>query len=133
MTERKMVDASPQCMDEESGRYTGVQDERLPKVVVHVVVTPGATFSWRVNAATELSVNGARIWLTRSQSPYDYWLTPGNSLRLKRGERLWVSTDGDAPAHLALSSRLPVRRGVVSRWLARVAWLGFDRMAARTP
>ena len=126
-----MDQASPQCTDDESSRYACAQDERLPKVVVHFVVTPGATFSWRVSAATELRVHGARVWLTRINSPYDYWLMPGHAMQLKRGERVWISTDGDAPARVALSSRLPLRRGVASQWLARLAWLGLGVIAPR--
>ena len=103
------------------------QDERLPKVVVHFSVMPGATLTWRVEADSTLAVQGARLWLTRISSPYDHWLAPGDEFRLQRGERVWLSTDGDAGARVSLSCALPARRGWLGRWLGRLAGFGLAR------
>ncbi|MFP3569129.1 DUF2917 domain-containing protein [Paraburkholderia sp. SIMBA_030] len=126
-----MDQASPQCMDDDSSRYAYQHDERLPKVVVHFFVMPGATLTWRVDADSALSVQDARVWLTRVSSPYDHWLQPGNVFRLQRGERVWLSTDGEIAARVSLTSALPARRGPVSRWLARLAWLNLDAPTPR--
>ncbi|RDK03173.1 DUF2917 domain-containing protein [Paraburkholderia lacunae] len=126
-----MDQASPQCMDDDSSQYAYQQDERLPKVVVHFSVMPGATLTWRVDADSALSVQSSRVWLTRVNSPYDHWLQPGNEFRLQRGERVWLSTDGEIAAHVSLTSALPARRGLVGRWLARLAWLNLGAPTLR--
>jgi hypothetical protein len=124
-----MDQASPQCIDDDSSfvAYQAEQtEERLPTIVVHVAVMPGATLSWRIHANSTLTVRGARLWLTRISSPYDHWLTPGAEIRLQRGERVWLSTDGDEPARVSLTSPLPARRGLSGRWFG---WLADWRMA----
>lgn len=118
-----MDQASPQCIDDDSSFVAHQTDERLPAIVVHVAVMPGATLSWRIHANSTLAVRGARVWLTRVHSPYDYWLTPGAEIRLQRGERVWLSTDGREPAHVSLTSTLPVRRGLSGRWFGWLGWL----------
>ncbi|WP_027801899.1 DUF2917 domain-containing protein [Paraburkholderia dilworthii] len=117
-----MDQASPQCMDGDAHPYAYQQDERLPKVVVHFPVAPGATLTWRVDADSTLAVNGARLWLTRISSPYDHWLTPGQTFSLQRGERIWLSTDGERTAHVSLTCPLPAQ-GFFERWLNRLACL----------
>ncbi|MFM0499911.1 DUF2917 domain-containing protein [Paraburkholderia caffeinilytica] len=126
-----MDQASPQCMDDDSSLPAYHQDERLPKVVLHFSVVPGATLTWRVDADSTLSVQGARLWLTRVNSPYDHWLEPGNEFRLQRGERVWLSTDSERTARASLSCALPARRGLVRRWLGRLAWLGLSAPLSR--
>jgi hypothetical protein len=131
MTESKMDQASPQCMDDDSSLYACQQDERLPKVVVHFSVMPGATLTWRVDADSTLAVQGARLWLTRVSSPYDHWLGPGEEFRLQRGERVWLSTDGERAARVSLTSALPAKTGAFRRWLGRLAWLSLGPPAPR--
>lgn len=126
-----MDQASPQCMDDDSSLSAYQPDEHLPKVVLHFSVVRGATLTWRVDADSTLSVQGARLWLTRVDSPYDHWLEPGNEFRLQRGERVWLSTDSERTARVSLSRALPARRGFVRRWLGRLAWLGVEAPAAR--
>ena len=126
-----MDQASPQCMDGDSSLAARQQDERLPRVVVHFPVMPGATLTWRVEANCTLAVQGARVWLTRISLPYDHWLRPGDELRLQRGERVWISTDGEATARVALTSALPASRGIVARWLGRLAWLSLGALVPR--
>ncbi|MFL9994692.1 DUF2917 domain-containing protein [Paraburkholderia sediminicola] len=121
----------PQCMDDDSSLSAWQQDERQPKVVLHFSVVPGVTLTWRVDADSTLRVHGARLWLTRINSPYDHWLEPGNTFRLQRGERVWLSTDSERSARVSLSCALPARRGLIRRWLGRLAWLGLGTPAAR--
>lgn len=71
-----MDQASPQSMNDDAPLFAD-RDERLPKVVVHFLVTPGATLTWSVKMDSTLDVKGARLWLTRISSPYDYWIVPG--------------------------------------------------------
>jgi Protein of unknown function (DUF2917) len=129
-----MDQANSQCTDDDSNLVAYLQHEqqheRLPKVVVHFSVMPGATLTWRVDADSTLAVQGARVWLTRINSPYDHWLAPGDEFRLRGGERVWLSTDGEHAARVSLSSALPVRHGVLGRWLVRLAWLS---LGAPTP
>ncbi|HZZ11633.1 MAG TPA: DUF2917 domain-containing protein [Paraburkholderia sp.] len=126
-----MDQASPQCMEDDSSHYACQQNDRITKLVLHFSVEPGATLTWRVEADSVVNVRGARLWLTRISSPYDHWLTPGNELRLQRGERVWVSTDGETPARVSLTCALPARRGRLARWLTRFAWLALDAPAPR--
>ncbi|CAB3674433.1 DUF2917 domain-containing protein [Paraburkholderia rhynchosiae] len=116
-----MDQASPQCMDD--AQLFAHQQERLPKVVVHFPVTPGATLTWRVEADSTLDVKGARLWLTRICSPYDHWIAPGQTFQLQRGERIWVSADGDRAAQVSLTYALPAKGGIFKRWLTRLACL----------
>jgi hypothetical protein len=128
--ERNMNQASPQLTDPVSDVSTHDVSppcaERLPRVVVHFEVQPGATLSWRVDAHCELNVNSERVWLTRVTSPYDYWLPPGHSIQLQRGERVWISTDGKVAARLSLVTYPRKRRGVIYRWLGRLSLLAPD-------
>ncbi|SDR24683.1 Protein of unknown function [Paraburkholderia fungorum] len=126
-----MDQASPQCMDDDSSLTAYQPDERQPTIVVHFSVIPGATLTWRIEADSTLAVQGARIWLTRISSPYDHWLTPGAEIRLHRGERVWLSTDGAHAARVTLTSILPVRRGLIGRWLGRLAGLGLGAPSPR--
>lgn len=126
-----MDQASPQCMDDDSSLPTYQQHEPQPKVVVHFSVMPGATLTWRVEADSALVVQGARLWLTRISSPYDHWLEPGQTFELRRGERIWLSTDGEGAARVSLSCALPATNSVFRRWLRRLVWLSLGPPGAR--
>ncbi|SIT46098.1 conserved hypothetical protein [Paraburkholderia piptadeniae] len=118
-----------QFTDDDSLCLSRLQEERLPRVVVHFEVQPGATMSWRVDANTELLVQGARVWLTRAASPYDHWLQIGDTFRLQRGERVWVSADGDMAARLSLTTHLATSRGMLARLIERCCSLGANSFA----
>ncbi len=126
-----MDQASPQCMDDDSSPVAYQQHERLPKVVVHFSVMPGATLTWRVEADSTLAVKDERLWLTRISSPYDHWLDPGQTFQLQRGERVWLSTEGECAARVSLSYALPPKVGLFRRWLGRLAWLSLGPPAPR--
>ncbi len=121
-----MNQASPQLTDQTSHCMSRQPGEQLPKVVIHFEVQPGATLSWRVEANAELQVQRERVWVTRVTSPYDYWLQPGLSLQLRRGERIWISTDANIAARLSLTAYPSARRGIVGRWLERLSLLNPD-------
>jgi hypothetical protein len=118
-------------MDDDSSLVAHQHDERQPKIVVHFSVMPGATLTWRIEANSTLAVQGERIWLTRISSPYDHWLAPGADIRLQRGERVWLSTDGAHAARVSLASALPVRRGWIGRWVGRLAGPGLGPPSPR--
>lgn len=126
-----MDKACQQFTDDESLCLTRSQEERLPRIVVHFEVQPGATMSWRVETNTELLVQGTRVWLTRAASPYDHWLQIGETFRLHRGERVWVSADGHVPARIALTTHPAKSSRVLVRLLERCASLGADIFAPR--
>ena len=100
-------------------------DDPLPAQSIHFAVPPQLTLTWRVTASATLRIHVAPVWVTRARSPYDYWLKPGETLRLERGERIWLSTEAALPARMTLTSawRPPfagVRRGTerLAAWLA---------------
>jgi Protein of unknown function (DUF2917) len=102
------------------------RDRRRPpqpprqRVVVHLELQPGQTVSWRVVADSEIRAHGSRIWLTRVGFPYDYWMQPGDVLRVKRGERVWISSDGDGPGEVAVASDYRDHRSHMNRWLSHL-------------
>jgi hypothetical protein len=93
-------------------------------------VQAGETIPLRVARSTRLSVQGGVVWVTRSDDVDDYFLVAGEGLKLRRGERLWLSSDGKASACVAFTVALPVRQVAVSgvkRALARAAgWFRDD-------
>ncbi|HEY4802530.1 MAG TPA: DUF2917 domain-containing protein [Paraburkholderia sp.] len=104
---------------------TGLFDDPLPAQSIHFAVPPMRTLTWRVTAPATLRIHVAQVWVTRARSPYDHWLKPGETLRLERGERIWLSTEAALPARVTLTSawRPPfagVRRGTerLAAWLA---------------
>ena len=105
------------------GVARGVASGRLSasgaRVVVHVEVHPQQTVSWRLSRDAELRIEDASVWLTRHQDPYDYWLKPGDIVRLSKGERVWLSSESEAAVEVSLTSYRAERRGRLSRWLAR--------------
>jgi hypothetical protein len=66
-------------------------------------IKAGETVPMKVARSTRLMVSGAAIWVTRSDDTEDYWLKPGHTLRLRRGERLWLSVEGGALACVAFA------------------------------
>ena len=101
-----------------SGRFstTGSSGAR---VVVFIDVHPHQTVSWRLSRDAELRIDDASVWLTRHQDPYDYWMKPGDVVRLSRGERVWLSSESDAPVEVSLTSYRRETHGRLMRWLAR--------------
>jgi len=100
-------------------------DDPLPTQSIHFAVPPMRTLTWRAPASGILHVHTAQVWVTRARSPYDHWLRPGETLRIERGERIWLATEAAVPAQETITSvwRPPfagVRRGIerVAAWLA---------------
>jgi hypothetical protein len=89
-------------------------------------VKPGETVPMRIVRGTRLTVHGAAVWATRSNDTEDYWLAPGDKLKLRERERLWLSVEGDRPAHVVFT--------IVPRCdLRAMTWLAasMERLAAR--
>ncbi|MXN77919.1 DUF2917 domain-containing protein [Burkholderia sp. 4701] len=82
----------------------------LPRVVIHFAVAPRKTLTWRAQHDAELRVHDATLWLTRVGSVDDYWMQPGDVLRLRRGDCIWMSTDDDRPAEASITTAY-VQRG----------------------
>lgn len=57
----------------------------------------------RIGRGVKLSVQGASVWATRSNDTSDYWLKPGDTLKLSAGERLWLSTEAGARAQVVFN------------------------------
>jgi hypothetical protein len=80
-------------------------------------IRPGETVPMRVARSTRLAVQGAHVWATRSNDIEDYWLAPGDCLKLRERERLWLSVDGDQPARVVFTIvPRPDQRAV--RWVS---------------
>jgi hypothetical protein len=82
-------------------------------------INPGETVPMMVMKSTRLTVQGASMWVTRSNDTEDYWLEPGDCLRLRRGERLWLSAEGPRPASVAFWVAPRAKDGLRD-WLAGV-------------
>jgi hypothetical protein len=86
----------------------------------------GETVPLRVTSSTRLSVHGGAVWVTRSDDVDDYWLEPGKTLRLRRGERLWLSVERGTHAYVVFY--VPKRANERAlNWFAR----GVERLGAR--
>lgn len=92
-------------------------------VVLHATLAPSSAVSWRMTVDTELRAQGAPVWLTRAGHLDDYWLRPGDVIHLLRGERVWLSAEGEAPAHVTLTTEWCERRPFLQRWLGRIQTL----------
>ncbi|HEF4772694.1 DUF2917 domain-containing protein [Burkholderia multivorans] len=76
----------------------------LPTVVIRFAVAPRTTLSWRAPRDAEVRAHGAPLWITRPPSVDDYWVQPGDVLRVARGERIWLSADDDRPAEASITT-----------------------------
>ena len=89
----------------------------------------GETVPLKVQRSTRLVVQCGPVWATRSNDVEDYFLVDGETLRLRRGERLWLSAESGQGAHVAFSVSRPaaeVARGVLARLRNRVNALLHD-------
>ncbi|VWC76413.1 hypothetical protein BLA18110_02406 [Burkholderia lata] len=97
----------------------------LPNVVIRFAVAPRTTMTWRAPQDAELRAHGAALWVTRPPCVDDYWVQPGDVLRIARGERIWLGTDADRSVEATLTTAY-VRRGErFRRTLAQVQRLLF--------
>lgn len=79
-------------------------------------IEPGETVPMTIRLSTRLTVEGASVWVTRSNDVEDYWLCPGRTLHLRRGERLWLGVEGAKRARIRFSA--PVgQQAAVRNWL----------------
>ncbi|CAM2186324.1 DUF2917 domain-containing protein [Burkholderia orbicola] len=92
----------------------------LPTVVIRFAVAPRTTMTWRAPQDAEIRAHGAALWITRPPNVDDYWVQPGDVLRIARGERIWLGTDADRAAEATITTAY-VRRGErIRRMLAQV-------------
>ena len=102
-----MDQASP-LFDRPDRRHAGTI--ALPTVVIRFAVAPRTTMTWRAPQDAEIRAHGAALWITRPPSVDDYWVQPGDVLRIARGDRIWLSTDADRSAEASITTAY-VRRG----------------------
>ncbi|WP_321879932.1 DUF2917 domain-containing protein [Paraburkholderia bannensis] len=76
--------------------------------------------SVRVSRSTRLTVRCGAVWVTRSDDTADYWLEPGHTLRLRRGERLWIGAEQGAAAWVAFATPARISERALD-WVARQA------------
>ncbi|SDF78700.1 DUF2917 domain-containing protein [Paraburkholderia phenazinium] len=89
-------------------------------------IKAGETVPMKIARSTRLKVNCGAVWVTRSDDTEDYWLESGHTLRLRRGERLWLSVEGGPEAQVAFA--VPARADVRALdWLMRLG----DRFGMR--
>lgn len=118
-----MTESTPQfdCRVLSAGRSPDAGS--LWTIVVHATLAPASAVSWRMTVDTELRAQGAPVWLTRAGHLDDYWLRPGDVIRLSRGERVWLSAEGDSAAHVTLTSECREQRPLLQRGLRRIQTL----------
>jgi Protein of unknown function (DUF2917) len=117
-----MQHASPQFdCSQLSGDHAAARETHAPRMVIHLSLVPQQTVSWRVVSDCEVRAHGSRVWLTRIFSPHDYWMQAGDVIRIARGERIWLSADGDRPVEVTLTSEYVGRRRLLRRRSLR--WL----------
>jgi hypothetical protein len=83
-------------------------------------IVAGETVPMKIARSTRLVVHGGSVWVTRSDDVEDYWLEPGKTLRLRRGERLWLSVERGAQARVAFTVPTRVDEKALN-WFARVS------------
>jgi hypothetical protein len=94
-----MMDESTQRARSQSGSSQRAEDEQQQqqeqqrRYVVQFAVAAGETVSLKIRRDAVVSAAGARLWVTRAGDEWDYWLKPGETLRLARDERVWVTGD----------------------------------------
>ncbi|ASL48822.1 hypothetical protein bAD24_p00595 (plasmid) [Burkholderia sp. AD24] len=93
---------------------------RLPKMTIRSSIAGGTTGSHRLSADSEFSVDVGHVWLTRIFPPYEYRVQPGDVIRLRRGERIWLVADTDVSAEIRLTSTDVEDRRMVREWIARI-------------
>ena len=92
-------------------------DAPLPTLSVGFAVPAHRTITWKIASDSTLRVVHERVWLTRARSPDDYWLHPGDTIRLVRGERVWMSSDSQGEARVLLTSAWSRRHTVGFAWI----------------
>ncbi|KFL54043.1 hypothetical protein JM78_11045 [Burkholderia pyrrocinia] len=102
------MDQASQLFDRPDRRRAGMI--ALPTVVIRFAVAPRTTMTWRAPQDAEIRAHGAALWITRPPSVDDYWVQPGDVLRIARGDRIWLSTDADRSAEASITTAY-VRRG----------------------
>ena len=86
----------------------------------------GETVPMLIGHGVKLSVQGAPVWATRSNDIEDYWLVPGDSLKLRPRERLWLSTEKGRTAQVTFMLA-PRPDQAALGWLARA----YERLTSR--
>jgi hypothetical protein len=98
------------------------QQEQPRRYVVQFAIVAGETVSLKVRRDVVVSVAGARLWVTRAGDEWDYWLKPGETLALARGERVWVTGDTDPSAATAADTEVTITT-YLTRRRARWKWI----------
>ncbi|KND55880.1 hypothetical protein BPUN_1464 [Candidatus Paraburkholderia kirkii] len=80
----------------------------------------------RIARGTRLTVQGNPVWATRSNDIEDYWLAPGDDLKLRERERLWLSVEGERLAYVVFTI-LPRCDERAMHWLS----MRVERLAQR--
>jgi hypothetical protein len=93
---------------------------RLPKITYHFAVEPGEVFSWDCTPGAEIRTLSERVWLTRADCDYDYWLEPGGVLRLPKHERISMSTDANCAAEISVTCDYFGSQHAMRGWFDRV-------------
>ena len=86
----------------------------------------GETVPMKIGRSVRVVVQGAPVWATRSNDTEDYWLVPGDCLKLRERERLWLSTEKGRTAQVVFTLAPRVDQRAIG-WLAR----GVEKLAGR--
>jgi hypothetical protein len=89
-------------------------------------ISDGETVPMKIGRSVRLVVQGAPVWATRSNDTEDYWLVPGDSLKLRERERLWLSTEKGRTAQVVFTLAPRADQRAIG-WLAR----GIEKLGGR--
>jgi hypothetical protein len=78
----------------------------------------GEVVPMRIGRGVKLTVQGASVWATRSNDTEDYWLAPGDTLKLRERERLWLSAETGQRAQVVFTLAPRCHQRAIG-WLAR--------------
>jgi hypothetical protein len=97
----------------------------LPSVEIRFAVAPRTTLTWRAPRDAEIRAHNAALWITVPPCVDDFWVRPGETLRVKRGKRIWLGTDIDAPAEASITTAYVKRGESLRHAAARLRqWIG---------
>jgi hypothetical protein len=81
-------------------------------------ITDSEVVPMRIGRSVKLTVQGAPVWATRSNDIRDYWLLPGDSIKLQARERLWLSTENGHRAQIVFARGTRMDKRAIG-WFAR--------------
>lgn len=90
---------------------------KLTKIQYVYVLQQEDVLALNLSSAHTLTAGPTRLWITRAGDATDYWLAPGESLRLEPRRQHWISAEasGDILIERAMSRCMGLWRQLLAR------------------